>query len=67
SAVDSFNGRSITVFIGNKPYEVPTGPINLRAVFGQGVLLVDQFGQQVPVNEWGVTLQGLQHGAFYYL
>ncbi|KAH9307802.1 hypothetical protein KI387_035713, partial [Taxus chinensis] len=66
SAVDSVNGHSITVFIGNKPFEVPVGPVNMRAVLGKDLILVDQFGKQIPVNESGITLHGLHHGALYY-
>ncbi|KAH9307804.1 hypothetical protein KI387_035715, partial [Taxus chinensis] len=66
SAVDSINGHSIIVFIGNKPFEVPVGPVNMREVLGKDAILVYQFGKQIPVNESGITLHGLHHGALYY-
>nr|CCP29683.1 HD transcription factor [Ginkgo biloba] len=57
----------VTVFINDVPFEVPMGPVNIRAAFGEDAVLVHSSGQPVLVNEWGITLQGLQHGAMYYL
>nr|ANC94891.1 WUSCHEL homeobox protein [Pinus taeda] len=64
---DSIYGCSITVFINDIQFEFPVGPINVRAVFGENAVLIHSSGQPVPVNEWGFTLQGLLHGAMYYL
>lgn len=49
------------------PSEVPRGPIDLRAMFGQDVMLVHSSGELVPVNDYGVVYQGLQMGESYYL
>nr|ANC94878.1 WUSCHEL homeobox protein [Pinus pinaster] len=64
---DSNYGISITILVNNREIEVPAGPINVRAVFGGNKVLVHSSGQPVLVNECGFTLQGLQHGAMYYL
>ena len=46
---------------------LPVGPINMRVVFRENANLLQSSGQPVPVNELGVTLQSLLHGAMYYL
>ncbi|XP_010260387.1 PREDICTED: WUSCHEL-related homeobox 9-like [Nelumbo nucifera] len=56
-----------TVFINDVAFEVAVGPLNVREAFGDDAILVNSSGQPVLTNEWGVTLQSLQHGAFYYL
>ncbi|XP_020551518.1 WUSCHEL-related homeobox 9-like isoform X2 [Sesamum indicum] len=43
------------------------GPFNVKEAFGDDAVLIQSSGQPVLTNEWGVTLQPLQHGAFYYL
>nr|AGL53587.1 WUSCHEL homeobox protein WOX8D [Picea abies] len=57
----------VTVFINDIPTEVPNGPINFRAFFGDDALLLHSSGQLVLVNEWGFTSEGLEHGATYFL
>ncbi|KAJ0735049.1 putative transcription factor homeobox-WOX family [Helianthus annuus] len=59
-------GKS-TVFINDVAFEVAVGPFNVREAFGDDAVLIHSYGQPVVTNEWGVTLQSLQHGAFYYL
>ncbi|PIN15629.1 hypothetical protein CDL12_11736 [Handroanthus impetiginosus] len=56
-----------TVFINDVCFEVAVGPFNVKEAFGDDAVLVHSSGQPVLTNEWGVTLQPLQHGAFYYL
>ncbi|KAL7618096.1 hypothetical protein Lser_V15G04338 [Lactuca serriola] len=56
-----------TVFINDVAFEVASGPFNVREAFGDDAVLIHSYGQPVVTNEWGVTLQSLQHGAFYYL
>ncbi|KAK4491646.1 hypothetical protein RD792_002409 [Penstemon davidsonii] len=56
-----------TVFINDVCIEVGFGPFNVREAFGDDSVLVQSTGQPVLTNEWGLTLQPLQHGAFYYL
>ncbi|XP_071721333.1 WUSCHEL-related homeobox 9-like [Rutidosis leptorrhynchoides] len=60
------HGKS-TVFINDVAFEVSMGPFNVREAFGDDAVLIHSYGQPVITNEWGVTLQSLQHGAFYYL
>ncbi|KAI3715300.1 hypothetical protein L6452_22278 [Arctium lappa] len=59
-------GKS-TVFINDVAFEVADGPFNLREAFGNDAVLINSYGQPVLTNEWGATLQSLQHGAVYYL
>ncbi|KAK1424762.1 hypothetical protein QVD17_20100 [Tagetes erecta] len=59
-------GKTI-VFINDVPFEVAVGAFNVKEAFGDDAVLVDASGQTVLTNEWGVTLQSLEHGAFYYL
>ncbi|GAB2231363.1 hypothetical protein Droror1_Dr00010369 [Drosera rotundifolia] len=56
-----------TVFINDVAFEVPVGPFNVRDAFGDDALLVHASGHPVLTNEWGLTIQPLQNGAFYYL
>lgn len=56
-----------TVFINDVAFEVAAGPFNVREAFGDDAVLIHSSGQPVLTNEWGVTVQSLQHGAFYYL
>ncbi|KAL6657215.1 hypothetical protein ACP70R_004995 [Stipagrostis hirtigluma subsp. patula] len=58
---------SITVFINGVATEVPRGPIDLRSMFGQDVMLVHSTGGLLPVNEYGVLMQSLQMGESYFL
>ncbi|KAJ4840407.1 hypothetical protein Tsubulata_002067 [Turnera subulata] len=69
SPVDSSSGGAgrSTVFINDVAFDVAAGPFNVREAFGDDVMLLHSSGQPVLTNEWGVTLQSLQHGSFYYL
>ncbi|KQK21876.1 WUSCHEL-related homeobox 6 [Brachypodium distachyon] len=58
---------TITVFINGVPMEVPRGPIDLRAMFGQDVVLVHSTGALLPVNDYGILIQSLQMGESYFL
>ncbi|KAA8519723.1 hypothetical protein F0562_013979 [Nyssa sinensis] len=66
-AVGPANPARSTVFINDVVFEVAVGPFNVREAFGDDAVLIHSSGQPVLTNEWGVTLQSLQHGAFYYL
>ncbi|XWS57914.1 hypothetical protein CRYUN_Cryun09bG0213800 [Craigia yunnanensis] len=57
----------ITVFINGVPTEVPRGPLEMKAMFGEDVVLVHSSGVPVPMNEFGFLLQSLQHGKSYFL
>ncbi|RLN39128.1 WUSCHEL-related homeobox 6-like [Panicum miliaceum] len=58
---------TIMVFINGVPMEVPRGPIDLRAMFGQDVMLVHSTGALLPVNDYGILTQSLQMGESYFL
>ncbi|KAH9728679.1 WUSCHEL-related homeobox 11 [Citrus sinensis] len=57
----------ITVFINGAPTEIPRGPIDMKALFGQDVVLVHSSGVPIPTNEFGFLMQSLQHGESYFL
>nr|URQ09588.1 WUSCHEL-related homeobox 11-like protein [Hemerocallis middendorffii] len=58
---------TITVFINGIPSEVPRGPFDMRAMFGQDMMLVHTSGEILPSNEFGFLLQSLQMGECYFL
>ncbi|KAG9458520.1 hypothetical protein H6P81_003028 [Aristolochia fimbriata] len=57
----------ITVFINGVPSEVPRGPLDMGAMFGQDVILVHSSGEPIPINDFGISLHGLQFGENYFL
>ncbi|KAJ6858468.1 hypothetical protein NC652_040912 [Populus alba x Populus x berolinensis] len=57
----------ITVFINGVPTEVPRVPLDVKAMFGQDVMLVHSSGVPVPTNEFGFLVQILHHGESYFL
>ncbi|CAK7341603.1 unnamed protein product [Dovyalis caffra] len=57
----------ITVFINGVPTEVPRGPLDMKAMFGQDVVLIHSSGVPVPTNEFGFLMQSLHHGESYFL
>jgi hypothetical protein len=57
----------ITVFINGVPTEVPRGPLDMKTIFSQDVVLVHSSGVPLPINEFGFLMQGLQHGESYFL
>lgn len=66
-AVGPDGAAKSTVFINDVPFEVVSGPFNVREAFGDEAVLIQSSGHPVLTDDWGVTLQSLQHGAFYYL
>ncbi|XP_022777330.1 WUSCHEL-related homeobox 9-like [Durio zibethinus] len=66
-AVEPASAAKSTVFINDVAFEVAVGPFNVREAFGDDAILINSAGQPVLTNEWGLTLQSLQHGGFYYL
>lgn len=58
----------ITVFINGVPTEVESGPVNMKAMFGEdNLMLVHSSGVALPLDEFGVLVPGLQHGESYFL
>ncbi|KVI11225.1 Homeodomain-containing protein [Cynara cardunculus var. scolymus] len=64
---NSMPSRVITVFINGVPTEVESGPFNMKALFGEDLMLVHSSGVPVPLSESGVCALGLQHGESYFL
>ncbi|XP_027351125.1 WUSCHEL-related homeobox 11-like [Abrus precatorius] len=57
----------ITVFINGIATNIPKGPIDMKTLFGEDVMLVHSSGLPVPTNEFGFLMQSLQHGESYFL
>ncbi|CAJ1919092.1 unnamed protein product [Sphenostylis stenocarpa] len=57
----------ITVFINGIATELPKGPIDIKTVFGEDVMLVHSSGVPILTNEFGFLMQNLQHGESYFL
>ncbi|KAL9675408.1 hypothetical protein QQ045_003610 [Rhodiola kirilowii] len=60
-------GGFVTVFLNGVPTDVPSGPLDMKAMCGQDFLLVHSSGQPVPINEYGFSAHSLQHGESYFL
>ncbi|KAI4304393.1 hypothetical protein MLD38_039913 [Melastoma candidum] len=60
-------GSKSIVFINDVAFQVSPGPFNVRETFGDEAVLINSAGQLVVTDQWGITLQSLQHGASYYL
>nr|GME17632.1 WUSCHEL-related homeobox 9-like [Ipomoea batatas] len=57
-----------TVFINDLAIEVAAAHFNVKAAFGDDAVLIHySSGQPLLTNEWGLTLDPLQDGAYYYL
>ncbi|XWS64925.1 hypothetical protein CRYUN_Cryun05aG0046100 [Craigia yunnanensis] len=63
----NYQSGFITVFINGVPTEVPRGPLDMKAMFGEDVVLVHSSGVPVPMNEFGFLVQSLQNGESYFL
>ena len=55
------------MFINGIATEVPRGPIDIKTLFGEDIILVHSSGVPVPANEFGFLMQSLQHGESYFL
>ncbi|XP_021728368.1 WUSCHEL-related homeobox 11-like [Chenopodium quinoa] len=62
-----FQSGIITVFLNGVATQVPDGALDMKAMFGEEVILVHSSGVPVPFNEYGISLQSLQHGESYFL
>ncbi|KAE9599677.1 putative transcription factor homeobox-WOX family [Lupinus albus] len=63
----SYQCGFITVFVNGVATEVPNGPIDMKTVFGEDVMLVHSSGMPLPTNEFGFLMQTLQLGESYFL
>ncbi|WOL04590.1 WUSCHEL-related homeobox 11-like [Canna indica] len=59
--------ETVMVFIDGVLNEVPRGPIDLRSMFGENVILLHSSGELLPANEHGILTQSLQMGESYFL
>ncbi|KAM7505136.1 hypothetical protein LguiB_004040 [Lonicera macranthoides] len=57
----------ITVFINGVPTEIPRGPLDMKAMFGEDLVLLHSSGIPVPFNDYGFSLETLHHGESYFL
>lgn len=55
------------MFINGVPTEVESGPVNMKGMFGEDLMLIHSSGLPVPLDEYGFSLPGLQHGESYFL
>nr|AAP37140.1 WOX11 protein [Arabidopsis thaliana] len=58
---------AITVFINGVPTEVTRGGIDMKATFGEDLVLVHSSGVPLPTDEFGFLMHSLQHGEAYFL
>ncbi|XP_059649953.1 WUSCHEL-related homeobox 11-like [Cornus florida] len=56
----------VTVFINGVQVEVPRGPLDMR-VFGQNLVLLRSSGVPVASNDFGYSIEHLEHGENYFL
>ncbi|CAK9140287.1 unnamed protein product, partial [Ilex paraguariensis] len=62
-----YQSELISVYINGVVTEVPRGPLDMKAMFGQDLVCVHSSGLPVPVNECGFSEHSLQHGESYFL
>ncbi|XP_057513258.1 WUSCHEL-related homeobox 11-like isoform X2 [Actinidia eriantha] len=62
-----YQSGMMTVFINGVATAVGRGPIDVREMFGEDVVLVHPSGIPVLVNEDGFSAHTLQHGESYFL
>ncbi|CAL0317150.1 unnamed protein product [Lupinus luteus] len=67
SGIEGTNVSIVTVFINGVATEVPRGPIDIKNVFGEDVMLVHSSGVSLPINEFGFLMHSLNHGESYFL
>lgn len=56
----------MTVFINGVPTEVTNGAIDMKAMFGEDLVLLHSSGLPLPTDEFGFLIS-LQHGQSYFL
>ncbi|KAF8074302.1 hypothetical protein N665_1115s0018 [Sinapis alba] len=67
SNYDHYQQGSIKVFINGVPTEVTSGGIDMKATFGEDLVLVHSSGVPLPTDEFGFLMHSLQHGEAYFL
>lgn len=56
----------MTVFINGVPTEVTNGAIDMKAMFGEDLVLLHSSGLPLPTDEFGFLIS-LQRGQSYFL
>ncbi|KAL1563587.1 wuschel-related homeobox [Salvia divinorum] len=59
--------QMMTVFMNGVATEVGRGPLDIKSMFGGDFVVYHSSGLAVEMNEYGILLQGLQHGESYFL
>ncbi|KAG6421259.1 hypothetical protein SASPL_117809 [Salvia splendens] len=59
--------QMMTVFVNGVATEVGRGPVDVKAMFGGDFVVYHSSGLAVEMNEYGIVMQGLQHGESYFL
>ncbi|XP_042059426.1 WUSCHEL-related homeobox 6-like [Salvia splendens] len=59
--------QMMTVFVNGVATEVGRGPVDVKAMFGGDLVVYHSSGLAVEMNEYGILMQGLQHGESYFL
>ncbi|CAN8255980.1 unnamed protein product [Cochlearia groenlandica] len=57
----------MTVFINGVATEVTKGAIDIKAMFGEDLVLIHSSGFALPTDEFGFLIHSLQHGEAYFL
>ncbi|ESQ41777.1 hypothetical protein EUTSA_v10015651mg [Eutrema salsugineum] len=57
----------MTVFINGVPTEIKEGAIDMKAMFGENLVLLHSSGLPLPTDEFGFLMHSLQHGQAYFL
>lgn len=55
------------MFINGVPTEVTNGAIDMKAMFGEDLVLLHSSGLPLPTDEFGFLMHSLQHGQSYFL
>ncbi|KAL1195509.1 WUSCHEL-related homeobox 12 [Cardamine amara subsp. amara] len=63
----NFHYQEVTVFINGVPTEVTKGAINMKATFGEDLVLLHSSGLPLSTDEFGFLMHSLQHGQAYFL
>lgn len=57
----------MTVLINGVPTEVTKGAIDMKAMFGEDLVLLHSSGVPLPTDEFGFLMHSLEHGQAYFL
>lgn len=55
------------MLINGVPTEVTKGAIDMKAMFGEDLVLLHSSGLPLPTDEFGFLMHSLEHGQAYFL